>query len=161
MAIRPTVYIRFSSERLQFRRVGSGERIDGSPEIEYERDTSRVVRVGRDEGPPSAAHTVVGTGFAGGRAIIGDVDLAELSLRYFLEELHLKSARKLPFRLKPDLVLHPHVDADVELTSFELQGLVDLGKRCGGRRVQVWTGRELTDAEILAGAFSPVRKSWT
>lgn len=159
MAIRPTVYIRFSSERLQLRRVGSGERIEGSPEIEYEADTFRVLRIGAMEPRLSAVRKVVGNGFASTRTIIGDVDLAELSLLYFLDELRRKSARTLPFRLKPDLVLHPHVGPGVELTSFELQGLVDLGKRCGGRRVQVWIGRELTDAEILGGAFNPARKS--
>ena len=152
--LRPVVYVRFSPEQLELRLVGTSARLVDSPEVAYDPRDQRVVLIGRSEHLQPGPALEVGNGFAHPRVVIGAVELAEIALRHALERLLEKAGRRWRprrARLRPDLVLHPLAVPEDGLSSFEYQGLVEFGKRCGGRRVRVWVGHELTDAEILAG----------
>jgi hypothetical protein len=149
--LRPVVYVRFSPDQLELRMVGTSARLVDSPEVAYDPRDQRVVLIGRSDHVQPGPALVVGNGFAHPRTVIGAVELAETALRYALERLFARAGKRWRARLRPDLVLHPLAIPEDGLSSFEYRGLVDFGKRCGGRRVRVWVGHELTDAEILAG----------
>ncbi|HEX8691635.1 MAG TPA: hypothetical protein VF746_04395 [Longimicrobium sp.] len=156
--LRPVVYVRFSPEQLKLRLVGTSVSLVDSPEVAYDPRDQRVVLIGRSEHVQPGPALEVGNGFAHPRTVIGAVELAEIALRYALERLLASAGRRWRTHLRPDLVLHPLAVPEDGLSSFEYRGLVDFGKRCKCRRVRVWVGHELTDAEILAGNRQPKRR---
>ena len=91
-------------------------------------------------------------GFDHPRSIIGDFEVAEATLRFFIQ---MVNAPKKKFFYVPTLVIHPLEKLDGGLTQVEARALEDMGYRASANKVFVWDGRELKDEEVVSLKFPP------
>lgn len=89
-------------------------------------------------------------GFEHPRTLISDFVVAEATIKAFLNRF---LGRVRGFAIPPVLVLHPQLQLDGELTPIEQRAFVKLGRATGALSVYLWTGRELTPAELLKLKF--------
>lgn len=148
-----TIYIKFSSEKIHIRYVEKKETIDDEPVIAIKRDEKgdKVVAVGkeaREEKNKNPDDIKLYNAFKHPRTFVGSFEIAEAILRYFICKL-------IPRRMcvAPLVIFHPTENIEGGVTQIERRGLVELGSSIGGRRVYVWTGRNLTDRELLDETF--------
>lgn len=148
-----TIYIKFSSEKIHIRYVEKKETIDDEPVIAVKRDEKgdKVVAVGRearDEKNKDPAEIKLYNAFKHPRAFVGNFEIAEATLRYFIHKLVPRRAFVAPL-----VIFHPTENIEGGVTQIERRGLVELGNSVGGRGIYVWTGRTLTDRELLDETF--------
>jgi hypothetical protein len=155
LAMRPTVYVCFTPDRLSMRVAGTGRQVEDVPLLAIEAVTQRIHAIGSDAREVSRPHVELCNPFQSDRTLVGDVDAAGVMLLYHLTIL-LPPRWGIRIR-KPDLLLHPLHVRPGGVTTFELQGLVELGRVIGGRRVEVYLGEPLTDDRILAHRYEPAR----
>lgn len=79
------------------------------------------------------------------RLLIGEFSRAERLLAEGLQRLHSGL-----FSPSPMVVIHPLEMVEDGLSPVETQAFRELAAGAGARRVLVWTGHELSDAEVLA-----------
>lgn len=148
-----TVYIRFSSSLIHVRLVEKNRTIEEKPLIAISRKNGkyRVAGVGKEADivkSKDPSSVTIHNAFNHPRTFVSNIDVAEATLRQFV---YLVIQRKVMVR--PLIILHPLEKIDGGITHIELKGLLDLGLSIGGRKVYVWTGRNLKDIELLNSEF--------
>lgn len=83
------------------------------------------------------------------RSLLGDVQLGEKLLRKLIVGVY---GHRL-FRPSPVIVFQPLEKLEGGLTEIEERAFKEIFAGAGGREVHVWTGRRLSDQEIVTGAF--------
>jgi hypothetical protein len=134
------IYVQVSPERILLRRVATGEKIEGVPQVAI--DSQGIVAAfgqAAEEAAKWRPDVRLVNGFAQPGALLGDVEAAAITLRCFLEMLEPRMKRRWR-RAKPDLVIHP---ADVrELSGLEAWGLQRVAELAGAGTVRLWLGEE-------------------
>jgi len=151
-----TLYMRFQPSRLTIKIPGRGLVFDEDPTIAIDPDTLRVVASGRDVHTLHDDRLVISNEFNDKRVVIGDVDAAEIVVRRAIKNAMRSRSTWLVVHSRPRVIVHPLHRAPI--TEFERRGLEDMALRCGARRVLVWSGHELSDAEIERADLGQWRK---
>lgn len=144
------VYVRISSKALVLRDSATGSELSIEPVLLIAGEETRKRYKLASNPMPFDGHQEVPkrvNGFEHPRSVIGDFTVAEQTLKLALQALF----RERKLAPSPVLVLHPVEKTDGGLTSVEHRALMELGEGAGGRKVHVWEGHVLTDAELKAG----------
>lgn len=75
---------------------------------------------------------------------MGDFTAAEMLLRKMLKD----SVGSNLFALNPTMLIHPMEKIEGGLSQVEERALLELGFGSGARKVRIYTGKELSDAEV-------------
>ncbi len=147
-ALTPLLYIQISPERLTIRKPKSGQTRSEVPELAIGLPPERrVIAVGAQARPAAAAQSAeLVNPFAHPRSLISDFTMAEQLLRHQLKAMHRPSW----LAASPHIVIHPLGEPQGGFTQVELRALRELARAVGAAKVNVWTGRALTDEELLA-----------
>lgn len=111
------------------------------------RPTMSVIAVGKDA--PAAASSTgaeIRQPFAHPRSLVSDFIAGEALLRHVIRQV----TKTHWLAVSPYLVLHPLEKLEGGLTEVEERAFQEMGLGAGAAKTQVWTGRPLTDEEILA-----------
>ena len=87
--------------------------------------------------------------FAHPRTLVSDFTVAEQLLKIMVSRLLGSSL----FAVSPKVILHPLGDPAGGFTQVELRAFREMAHGAGASQVVVWTGRVLTDQEILSGVY--------
>ena len=147
-ALMPLIYVQISPERLTIRKPKSGQTSSEIPELAISLSpVRRIIGVGAQARLAAAsAPAEIVNPFAHPRSLISDFTLAEQLLRYRLKTMHSRSW----LAASPHIVIHPLGEPQGGFTQVELRALRELASAAGAAKVNVWTGRALTDEELLA-----------
>lgn len=147
----PLLYIQISPEKLTLKNIKSGEVISEVPEvaIAYDKKT-RIVGTGNDAATQQSNPTVkIIKPFAHPRTLVSDFTVAEQLLKTMVSRLLGSSI----FTVSPKIVFHPLGDPAGGFTQVELRAFRELAYGAGASQVVVWTGRALTDQELISGSY--------
>ena len=147
------VYIKIQKDLLALRNAQNGKYIDEKPVIAVDTEKPHsIIAVGKDaeyEARNKSNSYKIFEPFNHPRVIIDDFVLAEKILMHLIEKLYAVKY----IRAAPIIVLHPMDHYEGNLTSIEIRAIKELGAGIGGREVFIWSGRGLTDSELLDGSF--------
>lgn len=142
-------YVRIKSEWISIRAIGENKCFEDIPMVAID-ENSYVLAIGKKaESIKSEKVTVLKNAFSHPRTLINDFDTAKLFLRHALDYV----AKGTWSILRPIMIIQPMERLEGGLTRVEAHGLMELGVEAGARSAYVWTGRELTDQEILTRRF--------
>lgn len=143
------VYVRIRASQLWVRDVRTGIEFRDEPVMVA--DETSVIGIGtkaRRESEGNSNLRLI-NGFEHPRTVIADFQMASKILSH---ALHLVLDNGW---LRPSVIIifHPLEKLEGGLTPVEHRAFVELASAVGGRGGYVWSGRELTDSEILAPGF--------
>ena len=150
--LKNTIYIKIKQDWLIVRLIETKKEYQGRPTVVLDSKPSfidgnfKVLAVVDDAlryNDSTDPQIKVANGFSHSRAVISDFAIAQATLRYFITKLVNRSAI-----FRPEIILHPLEKPSGGVSQDEVRMLLDLGIAAGGRRVMVWTGRELSDHQI-------------
>lgn len=147
-ALQPVIYIQVSPERLTLKNLKTGVTISEVPEVAI-RATPRpeVVAVGLNARVAAASQpAAVVNPFAHPRSMVSDFTVAEQLLKYQLRQV-LGNSLLSP---SPIVVIHPLGSPVGGFTQVERRAFREMAHGAGAAKVHVWTGRPLTDQEVLS-----------
>lgn len=146
-ALIPLLYVQISPERLTLRNPKSGQNLSEVPELAFGLPPDRkLIAVGALARLAAASQRAeIVNPFAHPRSLISDFTVAEQLLRHQLKALHRRSW----LAASPHIVVHPLGEPAGGFTQVELRALRELASAAGASKVNVWTGRALTDEELL------------
>lgn len=163
---RRLVYVQISPERILLRRVATGDVVDDVPHVAIDLHGAPVAfgSAATDAAQWRADVRLV-NGFSHPRCLLGDMNVATLTLRRFLDLLLYPRGRRRWRRMKPHLVLHP-VDVR-DLSGLEAWGLQRVAQLAGAGAARVWLGEEPPYETLIGGvaqggswlALAPPRKA--
>lgn len=102
----------------------------------------------------SAVCTII-NGFDDPEAIVSNAEVAEHTLRYFMESVVKKGLLQPPLKV----ILHPTEFARGKLSIPAARTLQQMAIRAGAAEAYVWVGMEPMKSEIINGDF-PARGEW-
>jgi rod shape-determining protein MreB len=148
-----TIYIKFSSEKIQLRYVEKMEVLNDEPIIAIKNNGKRkiVAAVGaasRKEQSKDPSNVTLHNAFKHPRTFVSNFEIAEATLRYFI----CKLVQRKMF-VTPLVIFHPTENIEGGVTQIERRGLEELGASIGARKTYVWIGKTLTDNELLDEKF--------
>ena len=146
----PVMYVRISPERLVVTNVKSGESVSEVPELAIASNPEQILAAGsaaRSVAASSAAAVV--NPFAHPRSLVSDFTSAEQLLKLFVRRLYGKSW----LSPSPRAVIHPLGEPAGGFTQVELRAFHEMARSAGAAQVVVWTGRELTNEEVMERTF--------
>lgn len=150
-SLKPRIYVRISPERLVVRNAKSGQEISDVPEVALSGPPKpRILGVGA-QARVSAAGTdaQIVNPFAHPRSLVSDFTVAEQLLKAFLRRLQGHSL----LAVAPVVVMHPLGIPAGGFTQVENRAFREMALGAGAADVVVWTGRTLTDQELLSGQW--------
>ncbi|MBC5786103.1 rod shape-determining protein [Ramlibacter sp. USB13] len=148
--LKPVLYIQISPERLTVTNARTGASISEVPEIAMAPDGERVVAIGAEARTAAAAGSArVLNPFGHPRTLISDFTAADQVVRAFVKRSFAGSVQLM----KPRIVIHPLGDPEGGFTQVERRAIRELAAGAGAGQVVVWTGRPLTNAEVLESRF--------
>lgn len=147
-AFKPVVYIQISPERLTLKNLKTGEIISEMPEVAVGMQPKpRILGVGPEARIAAASQQAeVFNPFAHPRSLVSDFTAAEQLIRHQLRRILGKSL----LSVAPCVVVHPLGSPAGGFTQVERRAFRELALGAGATEVYVWTGRPLTDQEILS-----------
>jgi rod shape-determining protein MreB and related proteins len=146
----PVLYVRVSAERLVVTNAKTGESLSEMPELAITRNPGRILAFGSAARSTAAGTTaVVINPFSHPRSLVSDFTSAEQLLKLMVRRLHGKAW----FSPSPRVVIHPLGDPDGGFTQVERRAFREMALGAGAAEVVVWTGRELTNHEVVDGTF--------
>jgi len=152
-ALRTTLYVQISPERLSVRNVKTGASISEVPEVAILHQGSANARVLAVGSAAQAALSVpavsVVNPFGHPRSLVSDFTVGEVLLKVFFGRI-LGRRWLAP---APAVVLHPLGRPEGGFTQIEIRALREMAFGAGGAPVLLWQGRALTDREILSRQF--------
>lgn len=150
-ALKPTIYVQISPERLTVRNVRNGESISEVPEIAIGHDPKpTILAVGEQARIASVGTTAkVFNPFSHPRSLVSDFTLGEQVLKAFLRKIQSKSL----LAFGPLVVLHPLGEPAGGLTQVEIRAFHEMAIGAGASQVIVWHGSKLSDEQILTNKF--------
>ena len=148
--LRRLVYVQVSPERILLRRVATGAVVDDVPQVALDA-RGNVTAFGRAAEEAARWHPDLRlvNGFSHARTLLGDMEAASKTLRFFLQQL-LNPRQRRWRRGKPDLVIHPLGVND--LSGLEEWGLQRIAELAGARSVRLWLGEEPAYETLARGA---------
>ena len=149
------LYIRVKPDWLSIKSLPNNILYEDIPQIAIQKIGNRfkVIAIGRNADLVSAKddeNILVLNGFRHPRTIIADFEAAEKTLQEFLKKVLSKNLFKRP----PVVTIHPLEKLEGGLTQVESRALQELGHRAGFKRIQIWTGKELTNDEVMKLSFA-------
>ncbi len=147
----PLVYVQISPEKLTLKNIKSGKVISEVPEvaIAYDKKT-RIVGTGNEAASHKTNPSVkIINPFAHPRTLVSDFTVAEQLLKIMVSRLLVSSI----FAVSPKVVFHPLGDPAGGFTQVELRAFREMAYGAGASQVVVWTGRVLTDQEIVSANY--------
>jgi len=147
----PLIYIQLAPDKLTLKNIKTGEVISEVPEvaIAYDKKT-RIVGTGNEAFSHRMNPSVkIINPFAHPRTLVSDFTVAEQLLKIMVSRLLGSSL----FAVSPKVILHPLGDPAGGFTQVELRAFREMAHGAGASQVVVWTGRVLTDQEILSGVY--------
>lgn len=147
-SFQPLLYVQISPERLTIRNMKSGDALSEVPEMAISLSRKpQVLAVGPEARSAAAeASAALVNPFAHPRSLISDFHAAEQLLRHQLR----KMVGRAWFTPSPCIVIHPLGSPEGGFTQVERRAFRELALGVGAAEVHVWTGRALTDQEILS-----------
>ncbi|HEX6747070.1 MAG TPA: hypothetical protein VF092_07205 [Longimicrobium sp.] len=151
------VYIQVSAERIVARRVATGEAVEDVPQAAIDH-TGVVAAFGRaaEDAAKWRPDLRLVNGFSHPRCVVGDMDVAALTLMWFLDMLVNPRGKRRWRRSRPDVVIHPVGVSD--LSGLETWGLQRIAQLAGAGSVRVWLGEEPPYETLIGGV--PQGGSW-
>jgi rod shape-determining protein MreB and related proteins len=145
------VYIRIKPIWLSVVSISTSKRYEDIPQLAINKEC-RVIAIGRDAetvymSDQSAIQLL--NGFTHPRVVISDYQIAEMTLKLFLEKIN-SPKRWLSHRI---LIMHPLDRLEGGFTRIEAKALQDIGERIGAYKVYVWAGRDLSEEEMVNLSF--------
>lgn len=151
-------YVQISPDRLVVRNVNTGESIAEVPEVALSLGSKRrLLAVGlnaRVVAAEQAAELV--NPFAHPRTLVSDFSTADMLLKHQVRKLQSKSF----FAPSPRIVIHPMGSPEGGFTQVERRAFRELAMGAGATRVNVWSGRALSDQEVLSGQVPQADGTW-
>jgi len=143
----PVIYVQVSPERLTLKNIKSGESIDEVPEVAISKTSKPVIlAIGSQARMASASTTAkIVNPFAHPRSMVSDFTVAEHLLKHLVRCILGKSL----FTIAPCIIIHPLGDPVGGFTQVERRAFREMALSAGASKVHVWTGRPLTDEEVL------------
>lgn len=147
----PSIYIRISPEQIILRNVKTGEQIAEPPELAIGVGRkSKILAVGaKARNAAALAGGKVVNPFSHPRSLVSDFTVAEQLIKELLRRLSHRSL----LSFAPAVVMHPLGDPAGGFTQVEARAFHEMALGAGASRVMVWSGRELTDREVLSREF--------
>jgi rod shape-determining protein MreB len=147
-AFRPVIYVQISPERVTLKNLRSGESISEVPELAVSAPPKqKLLAIGAQARIAASAELAqVVNPFAHPRSLVSDFTLAEQLIKHQLARILGNPL----LRIAPDVVIHPLGDPAGGFTQVERRAFREMAFGAGASKVLVWTGRPLTDQEILA-----------
>lgn len=146
-----TIHIQISPERVTVTNVKSGASVSDVPDIAISvGETSKVLAIGSQARVAAAVQGArVVRPFAHPRSMASDFTHADLLLKALVRQVRGRSL----LALAPTVVIHPLGSPAGGFTQVEIRAFREMGHSVGASQVFVWTGRVLTDAEVLSHSF--------
>lgn len=147
-ALQPIVYVQVSPERLTLKNLKTGESISEVPEIAISATPKpKILAVGPQARVAAASQQAeVRNPFAHPRSLVSDFTVAEQLLKHQLRRVLGNSL----LSLSPCVVMHPLGSPAGGFTQVERRAFREMALGAGASEVHVWTGRALTDQEVLS-----------
>jgi rod shape-determining protein MreB len=147
-ALQTIVYVQISPERLTLKNLKTGESIAEVPELAISAPPKpRILAVGSQARVAAASQpSEVVNPFAHPRSLVSDFTVAEQLLKHQLRRI---SGNTL-LSLAPYVVVHPLGAPAGGFTQVERRAFREMAIGAGASEVHVWTGRPLTDQELLS-----------
>ena len=148
-AFQPVLYVQVSPDQLVVKNVKTGLRIAEVPELAISTEPKRkIVAVGPKARIAAASQTVeVLNPFAHPRTLVSDFTVAEQLLKHQVRRALGNSL----ISISPRIVIHPLGAPAGGFTQVERRAFREMAMGAGAAKVNVWTGRALTDQEVLSG----------
>jgi rod shape-determining protein MreB len=153
-ALKPVVYVQLSAERLTLKNLKSGQALAEVPEVALSAPPKpKILAVGGQARSAAAAQggAALANPFAHPRSLVSDFTLAEQVLKALLRRVQGRSL----LAVSPFVLMHPLGTPAGGFTQVELRALHEMALGAGASEVVVWTGRPLTDQEILSRQLPP------
>jgi len=147
-SLKPIVYIQISPERLTLKNLKTGEVMSEVPELAISTSPDRkMLAVGAQArmAATTEASKIVNP-FAHPRSLVSDFTAAEQLVSHQLRRILGKTL----LRITPCVVIHPLGSPAGGFTQVERRAFREMALGAGASEVFVWTGRPLTDQEILS-----------
>ena len=147
-SFKPIIYIQISPERLTLKNLKTGEVMSEVPELAISTSLKRkTLAVGTQARLAAATEgSEVINPFAHPRSLVSDFTAAEQLIKHQLRRILGKSL----LRITPCVVIHPLGSPAGGFTQVERRAFREMALGAGASKVFVWTGRPLTDQEVLA-----------
>ncbi|ABM93339.1 rod shape-determining protein [Methylibium petroleiphilum] len=157
-AFQPIVYVQISPERLTLRNLKTGESIAEVPELAISAPPKpKILAVGPQARVAAASQPAeVVNPFAHPRSLVSDFTVAEQLLKHQLRKVLGNSL----LSLSPCVVVHPLGSPAGGFTQVERRAFREMALGAGASEVHVWTGRPLTDQELLSRRPPPSGGEW-
>jgi rod shape-determining protein MreB and related proteins len=147
-ALQPIIYVQISPERLAIKNFKTGESVSEVPELAISPPPNRKIlavgpqaRISAASGPAEVVNP-----FAHPRSLVSDFTVAEQLLKHQVRRVLGNSL----LSLSPYVVIHPLGSPAGGFTQVERRAFRELALGAGASEVHVWTGRPLTDQEVLS-----------
>lgn len=152
-SLQPLLCIQLTPERVIVRNLRTGTTLNEVAELALGAPGRKPAVLGVGAQARAAAAAIPGTRlirpFAHPRTLVSDFLSAELLLQTMLKQALGKGL----LAVSPSVVMHPMGSPEGGFTAVELRAFRELALGAGAARVQVWTGRPLTDDELRSGRF--------
>jgi rod shape-determining protein MreB len=150
------LYVQVSPEKLTIRDPKTGASVSEVAEVAISCESKeKIVGVGAGARAAMLDPSVkLVRPFAHPRSLVSDFTVADLLLKAFIQRMPGQSFLKLA----PMVVMHPQGEPEGGFTQVEIRAFHELAVGAGASRVKVWQGRDLTDQELLSGAFPSTGK---
>ena len=157
-AFKTVVYIQISPERLTLKNLKTGEFISEVPEVAISAPPKpRILAVGPQAIVAAASQPAeVVNPFAHPRSLMSDFTVAEQLVKHQLRRVLGNSL----LSMAPCIVMHPLGSPAGGFTQVERRAFREMALGAGASEVFVWTGRPLTDEEVLSRHSPPNGGEW-
>lgn len=158
-SLKPLLYVQISPSRVHIKNLKTGATLSQAAELALsDAKAPKVLGVGTLAGATMAgiANARLVRPFAHPRSMVSDFSSAELLLKGLVTSVIGKSL----FAIAPHIVIHPLGSPEGGFTQVERRAFRELALGSGASLVEVWTGRELTDAEVTTKTAPADAGNW-
>jgi rod shape-determining protein MreB len=147
-AFTPIIYVQISPERLALKNLKTGESISEVPELAMSLPPKpKILAVGPQARVVAASQAAeVINPFAHPRSLVSDFTVAEQLLKHQVRKVLGNSL----LTLSPYVVIHPLGSPAGGFTQVERRAFREMALGAGASVAHVWTGRPLTERELLS-----------
>lgn len=148
-----SLYIQISPASVVMKNLKTGVTLAETPDVAITHRAGRSSIVGFG----AEAHLLKANGqadvvinpFAHPRSMVSDFTVAQQLLKHLVR----KSLGTTFLQSAPHVVMHPLGDPEGGFTQVEIRAFCELALGAGAAKVNIWTGRPLTDAEAKTRTF--------
>jgi rod shape-determining protein MreB len=154
----PVLYIQIAPDRITVRNPKSGLTVSEVPEMAISAAPKEtILAIGPQARGVAAAHAAqLVNPFAHPRSLVSDFTVAEQLLKHYVRQVQGRSL----LAISPVIVIHPLGDPEGGFTQVERRAFSEMARGAGASQVVVWTGRPLTDQEVLSRQFPEGEGQW-